>query len=131
MNNFMEQFKNFTKHVSEEVKEIFKHESVEAISLNNFSSFVITHPNSRKIEQEMLDLTFNTYHLTINPYHVRLETKGKRNEQVLELTIWTTESTIITFDGYEHEGPVGEEIIHIPKSVYDALMKSQSDQLLH
>lgn len=129
MNNFMEQFKNFTKHLGEEVKEIFKHEPVEKISVQNLSSFIISHPNTRKIEQEMLHLTFNTYHLNINPYHLRLETKGKNNEQILEITIWTTEQTVLTFDGYEHEGNVLIEELQIPKSIYDKLM--ESDSMLH
>ncbi|MFA9559693.1 hypothetical protein ACERII_20495 [Evansella sp. AB-rgal1] len=103
MAEFLDQLKNFSKHLGKSVSDLFKKESKRPIQMEKLSWLIISNTGSKKTTKTLLGLIFNTYRLKVGPIELKLETKGKNDEQILELRATEEGEELFTYKSYEAE----------------------------
>lgn len=102
MNEFLDKINTFTTMLGKSVGELFKHHTTRSITIEELSSLIINHKTVQVTKKELLGLVFNFYTLQIDDIVLILETKGNKNEQILEIKIRDNENTLFSFKSYEN-----------------------------
>ncbi|MDQ0257532.1 hypothetical protein J2S74_004990 [Evansella vedderi] len=103
MGEFLDQLKNFSKHLGQGVSELFKRESKRPIRIRDLANLIITHQESRKQSKTLLGLEFNFYQLKMGPITLKLETKGKDDDYILEVTALENGEELFSYKAYEED----------------------------
>ncbi|WP_100404658.1 hypothetical protein [Bacillus solitudinis] len=119
MNPLLNQLKSIINHVSKDVADLFTLNS-KNIHLKELVPLITNHKSTIKTERELLALTFNTYEINFESLTLILETKGKQNQQILEVSIRTKEQIVFSYKSYEGIHLLAQDI-PLPKNLLQYL----------
>lgn len=128
MNQLFQQIKSFTRHLGEEVVDLFHphHGQPEKkVKVDELLTFIYNHPFVIQEQKSMLGLLFNTYRIDFWPFHFQLETKGENNEQILELQIQSYGEVVYHYKSYDDQTHTLQDTIVLPTSVYKELVREE------
>lgn len=129
MNEFIERIKVFSKHLTHDIEEMI-HPSSEKIPFTDMLALIKRHDKTKHTCQKLLENVFHTYELDLFPYFLQLETKGDRNEFILQLTISSQEKTIYSYRSYE-ESASRQKPVSIPSPLWEELKYPFTSEVVH
>jgi hypothetical protein len=128
MNEFVEKIKSYTKHLSDDLSSMVTEFTCEKIPLTQAMELIKNHPHCLHSSQTLLGSVYNTYGIMLSPFAIHMETKGKKDDFIIELSIFSDGKGIYTYKSYEDK-PKKLKSISIPKPLLNELL--QPNGLLH
>ena len=123
MSPLLEQMKAFTKHMTEEVTALFTHES-KKIRVKELIPLITKHKYVTHSQRQLLGLTFNTYEIGFESILIKVVTKGKNDQQILEVTFRSQEHSVFSYKSYERTHSLKDDI-QLPKTLLTHLSTSR------
>ncbi|TYS17628.1 hypothetical protein FZC78_07135 [Rossellomorea vietnamensis] len=130
MNEFIERIKTFSKHLTHDFEEMIHDHSSEKIPFTNMPALIKRHDKTKHTSHKLLENVFHTYELDLFPYFLQLETKGDRDEFILQLTISSQEKTIYSYRSYE-ESAAKQKPVSIPAPLWEKLKAPFTSGAVH
>ncbi|WP_456271330.1 hypothetical protein [Bacillus sp. AK031] len=129
MNEFVEKIKSFSKNLSHDLSSMVNELNCEKIPLTQAIELIKSHPHCHHSSQTLLGSVFNTYRIVVSTFSIHLETKGAKDDFILELSIFSDGKVIYSYKSYEAKSKK-LKTISIPKALLnDELL--QHNGLIH
>ncbi|WP_096438332.1 hypothetical protein [Alteribacter populi] len=123
MSPLIDRLNDVSKHIGEGVTNLFKRGEKRNIRIRDLASSILTHQETTKKSRAMLGLVFNEYRLSIGPVAFKLETKGKNDEHILELSAMEQGVKLFTYKSFDEKH--SEKDKHpLPEYAYHYLTKA-------
>ncbi|ADU30403.1 hypothetical protein [Evansella cellulosilytica] len=113
----MSQFLDQLKHLGKSVSDLFKKEEKRPIRMKELTNLIIANPESKKKTKTLLGLVFNFYVLKLGAITLKLETKGKNDDYILELTALDNGETLFSYKSYEDNHSIKDKHL-LPEYVH-------------
>jgi hypothetical protein len=102
--NFYSKVKQAVEETAHKVKDkAAAYKQKETVTVAEISEMIQHHSNSTIKKRTLLGLTYRFYKLTLENITFEMETKGLFNEELLFLSIYTDEETLLSYRSYENK----------------------------
>ncbi|MGM0844736.1 MAG: hypothetical protein ACQEUT_07135 [Bacillota bacterium] len=130
MNEFIEKIKTFSTHLTNDISAMIQEHTNEKIPFSEMAVLIIGHEKTKHTTQLLLQNSYHTYELNLFPYFLKLETKGEKNDFILQLTVSSQEKKIFSYNSYDGS-TLNLNPISIPKSLLQELKSPSPSRKIH
>ncbi|WP_421384906.1 hypothetical protein ACOJQI_09085 [Bacillus salacetis] len=130
MKDFIGRVKRFSKHLTDDIETLVKNHNTEKVHIQELLPLIIGHEETKISTQDLLGNVYNTYQLDLFPYYLHLETKGKDNTFILQMTLSSQDKEIFSFKSYD-ETTRSHKLIPVPQPLLESLKLHQEKKILH
>lgn len=120
MAELLDQLKSYSKQLGKTMTDFFKKDEGHPIKVRDLAYLISEHQESRKKTKELLGLVFNFYKLNMGPITFKLETKGKYDEYILDLSVRNHGEEIFSYKAYDDDHSLKDKHA-LPEAVYSHL----------
>lgn len=120
MAELLDQLKSFPKQLGKNVADLFKKDDTKPIKIRDLAYLISEHQESRKKTQELLGLVFNHYKLRTGPITFKVETKGKYDEHILEVSAINQGEELFSYKSYDNNLSLKDKQ-PLPETIYTHL----------